>query len=290
MSERTVISEAINLSAGKGRDSMLDAIIIAGGSNSGQLRKCSNEASEAMVRIGPKPMVRYVVDALIESKRINKIVVTGPAELNKIFPEDSIEVAESEGTVVGNAVAAISLLDSAKPVLIATCDIPLLTAEAVNDFIDSCSYEDADFFYTIVPMEEVERHFPGITRTAVKVKEGTFTGGNLFIVNPEAVPRSAAKAQEFVDYRKSPLKLSKLLGLKFVLKFLFGQLAIPELEKKVSELLTIRVKAVISLFPEIGIDVDKPSDYFIVFQHLERDFPAVQAAEGLEDIGCSKKL
>ncbi|MFA5880924.1 MAG: nucleotidyltransferase family protein [Eubacteriales bacterium] len=249
---------------------MLDAIVIAGSPNSGLLRECSDEAYEALIGIGSKPMIRYVVDALIESQNVNKIAISGPAELKEVFPEDFIEVVEIEGTIIGNAVKALARVDTTHPVLITTCDIPLLTASAVNDFLRLCSDQDIDFFYPIVSMEEVQLHFPGIKRTSAKLQEGTFTGGNLFIVNPAAVPRSAAKAQEFVNFRKSPLKLSRLLGLEFVFKLLFSRLTIPELEKKVSEILGIKVKAVITLYPEIGIDVDKPSDYLIASSYLDK--------------------
>lgn len=249
---------------------MLDAVVIAGSPNSGPLRECSDETYEAMIRIGSKPMIKYVVDALFDSKIVNKVAIAGPTELKEIFPQESVVVAGLEGTVIGNARKAMAFVDNTKPVLIATCDIPLLTPQAVRDFVRASQGQDADFFYPIVSMEEVHRHFPGVKRTAVKITEGTFTGGNLFIVNPEKVPASAAKAQKFVDYRKSPLKLCKLLGLKFVFKLLLSRLSIPELEKKVSEVLEIKVKAVITPYPEIGIDVDKPSDYSIVSTFLAK--------------------
>jgi len=58
--------------------------------------------------------------------------------------------------------------------------------------------------------------------------------------------------------------------LEFVLKFFLSRLTIPELEKKVSEVLGIKVKAIVTQYPEIGIDVDKPSDYSIVSAYLDQ--------------------
>ncbi len=249
---------------------MLDAIVVAGSPNTGPLRECSNENYEAMIRIGQKPMIRYVVDALIASNMVDKVVIAGPAELKGEFPEESVLVAEARGPVIENAIKAMKLVDTSKPIMIATCDIPLLTARAVEDFVKMSRDRDVDFFYPIVSMDEAARRYPGVTRTAVRLKEGTFTGGNLFIVNPAVIPRSAGKAQEFVDYRKSPFHLCRLLGIKFVFKLLFNSLSIPELEAKVSEVFGIKAKAVITLFPEIGIDVDKPSDYSIVSAYLDK--------------------
>lgn len=249
---------------------LLDAVILAGSPNTGTLRECSDETYEAAIRLGHKPMIRYVVDALLQSGEIDRIAVTGPPQLKDEFPEEQVVMAQVEGTVIGNTISALSLVDNTKHVLIATCDIPLLTPCAVKDLIEACRRETADFYYPIVPMPEVDRCFPGIKRTAVKLREGTFTGGNLFIVNPGMLIKNAAKAQEFVNYRKSPLKLSKLLGFSFVFKLLLNRLSIPELEKKISDMMGLTAKAVITMFPEIGVDLDKPSDYQVISKFLDR--------------------
>jgi len=249
---------------------MFDAIVVAGSDNSGPLRDCSNESYEAMIRIGSKPMVRYVIDALKESGIVHRIVVAGPKELEEFLADDCVTVVQTKYGIIENAVKALEYVDTSAPVLIATCDIPLLTAQAVKNFVDLSLKYDADFFYPIVSMNEVYRRFPEIERTSAKLKEGRFTGGNLFIVNPAVVPRSAEKAREFVNYRKSPVKLCRILGFKFVFKLILNMLSIPELEDKVSEVLGINVKAIITEYPEIGIDVDKPSDYSIVSQYLDR--------------------
>ncbi|WP_418791322.1 NTP transferase domain-containing protein [Phosphitispora sp. TUW77] len=249
---------------------MFDAIVIAGRNNAGALRDCSGEFYEAMIRIGNKPMVSYVIDALKESGIVGKIVVAGPKQLEDFLTDDCVSVVQTQYGIIENAVKALEYVDTSAPVLIATSDIPLLTAQAVKDFVDLSLKYDADFFYPIVSMNEVFNRFPGMERTSAQLKEGRFTGGNLFLVNPDAVPRSAQKAREFVNSRKSPLKLCRILGLKFVLKLILNRLSIPELENKVSEVLSIKVKAIITKHPEIGIDVDKPSDYSIVSQYLNR--------------------
>lgn len=246
---------------------MYDAIVLAGSLNTGPLAQCSDEKYEALIRIGDKPMIRYVVDALLASQLIDKVAISGPRELADFFPEECVVVVEPEGTVIGNALKALENVDTTRPVVISTCDIPLLTAEAVADFIKLCT-GDAEFFYSIVSMDEASQKYPGVTRTSARIKEGTFTGGNLFILTQGLSPATTAKAQEFVNFRKSPLKLCRLLGFKFVFKLLIGWLTIPDLEVKVSEVLGLGVKAVTTLYPEIGIDVDKPGDYSLVSKFL----------------------
>lgn len=248
---------------------MLDVVLLAGSANSGPMRECSNETNEAMIKIDTKPMISYVADALIGSRFIDKIVIVGPKELNEVFTEKSITIMEPGNTAVSNLVKGLKLVDAGRKVLVSTCDIPLLTTKAVDELISMCTDKDVDLFYPIVPMETVFKKFPDIKRTSVNLSDGNFTGGNLFIINPGAVDSCVPKIEQFVSFRKSPIKLCRLLGMKFVFKFLFNRLSISEIEKKVSELLGIKGRAVITFSPEIGVDVDKPSDYSIVSAYLK---------------------
>lgn len=67
-----------------------------------------------------------------------------------------------------------------------------------------------------------------------------------------------------VAMRKNPLKLSRLLGFKFILKLLFNRLSMAEIEERVRLILGFRGVAVVSPYPEVGIDVDKPQDLALV--------------------------
>ena len=67
-----------------------------------------------------------------------------------------------------------------------------------------------------------------------------------------------------VAMRKNPLKLSRLLGIKFIVKFLFNRLTLAEIEERVRLILGFRGVGVVSPYPEVGIDVDKPQDLALV--------------------------
>lgn len=249
---------------------MLDAVILAGSINSGPLRECSDEHNEAMIKIAHKPMVRYVAEALINSKHIDKIVIVGSEEIKSVFTENNVTVIAPEKSAVQNIAKSLQYVDMSHNVLIATCDIPLLTSKAVDDFISMTIIDGVDLFYPVVPMHEIHKVFPDIKRTSVALTEGTFTGGNLFVISPKAVGGCVRRVEQFVSFRKSPIKLCRLLGIKFVVKLLLKKLSITEIEAKVSELLGIRGRAVITCYPEIGVDIDKPSDYSIVSAFLNK--------------------
>lgn len=239
-----------------------DAIVLAGSPNQGRLRECSPVANEALIPIGNRFMVEYVVAALLNSQSIEQIVIVGPVdELLPIYcGQPRVILTEAGKTVLESLQNGVAKLQTPGHVLIATCDIPLLKAEAVDAFLDKCGDLEADLYYPIVSKEINEKYYPGVKRTYVTFKEGTFTGGNLFLFNLEVLPRCAAKGEELVKLRKSPLALSKQIGFLFIVKFLCKLLTLKETEMRFSQLLGLKGKAVILEYPEVGIDVDKPSD------------------------------
>jgi len=249
---------------------MVDAVVLAGGLNNGRLKKCSPARFEALITIGTRAMVDYVVHALQHCPRVGRIVVVGPAEeLAFRFNSGAVNVVAARDGIIKNIEAGLECLPEAKRVLLVTSDIPLLTAGIVENFLNLCGAMDADLYYPVVSRSAVERRFASARRTYVALKEGVFTGGNLFLVNPAAFACCVGKGEQLIDLRKSPLKLSRLLGGGFMLKFLFRFLTIGEVQEKVSQLLGIKGVAVISNDPEIGVDVDKPGDLDLVTRILE---------------------
>ena len=71
-----------------------------------------------------------------------------------------------------------------------------------------------------------------------------------------------------ISLRKDPVGLCKTIGPGFILKFLLRRLTIREAEEKFSQLLGFKGVAVKCIYPEIGMDVDKPSDLDLVEQVL----------------------
>ncbi len=248
-----------------------DAVILAGGVNSGELRKCAPFENEALIIIGNSPMISYVYRALKGSDRISKIVISSPgSSLFSIFAkDDDLIFTESGDDAMESLANALSSATSEK-VLVLPADIPFITPEAINDFLDSCEQVEADVYYAIVPREVNEARFPKVKRTYVKIQEGIFTGGNLFVVRTEAALRCIEMGKKLVANRKHPLAMVKLFGMDLVFKYITGRLSIPEVEKRFQEVMGVRGKAVFSNYAEVGVDVDKPSDLRLAEEVLGR--------------------
>lgn len=243
---------------------MYDAIVLAGGENA-RLRGYGTTAYEALIEINGQPMVLFVVQALADSPRVDRIFVVGPAEaLGRYRFPGRTRVVPGGSTIIDTIQRGMQALEHQRKVLVVTADIPMLTPAAIDDFIRRCQEKEADLYYPIVRRDINERLYPGTKRTYVKFREGTFTGGNIFLVNPAIVPRCLRQAERLIAYRKKPFQLARILGWGFVCRFLLGCLDLQSVEKRVEELLGIQGAVIQSPYPEVGIDVDKPSDLEMV--------------------------
>jgi GTP:adenosylcobinamide-phosphate guanylyltransferase len=249
---------------------MLDAVVLAGSSNNGPLSECSEVSYEALIPIGKKIMVQYVVEALLGCQQVRQVLVVGPvAALAPYLAGERVTIIESRGGIMENIEAGVTASRDSDRILLVTSDIPMLTTQAVNDFLELCGDMSGDLYYPIISKPVVESKFPTTRRTYVNLKEGVFTGGNLFLINPAVYKKCLENGKKIISLRKSPLGLCRLIGFGFLLKFLMRSLTIAEAEQKVSTLLgRIKGIVVVSKYPEVGVDVDKPSDLALALQTL----------------------
>jgi len=252
-----------------GKDGQVDAIVLAGRRNEGTFSEVSSVSNEALLEIGQRSMLDYVLAALAGAERVGRVLVVTTPEVEELLPPGA-GYAEATDDVIDNVVLGTNALGGTRPVLVVTSDIPLITPEIIDDFVAECLLSPADIHYPVIPKVAAESRFPGVERTYAKLRDGTFTGGNVFMVTPMMVNESAARVKAFVDARKSPAKMAGLLGPGFVLGLLLGSLSIAQLEAKVSAMFGVAGKVVITRHPEIGVDVDKLSDLELVRQVLGR--------------------
>jgi len=248
---------------------MAHAIVLAGAPNTGPLAELQPVSNEALVEVGGRPMIQWVVEALDQAASVGEILVVGPeAELGPWVP-DTVSFVEPRGSLLDNIRAGLENIDRSQRILICTSDIPLISGEMIDRLLEMCEEIDADFYYPVVRREVAERAFPNANRTYVPIRDGTFTGGNVFVVEPGKVMQSLGLAEQFLNARKSPLKLALALGPMFILKFVLKTLTVAELEEKVSKLAGIRARAIFSPDAEIGFDIDKPVHYELVERTIQ---------------------
>ncbi|NLC52816.1 MAG: NTP transferase domain-containing protein [Firmicutes bacterium] len=240
--------------------SIVEAIVLGGGRNTGSLKNLDPTPYEAGIRINNRPMVEYIIEVLDGMEEIERILVVIPPGI--IVPEKwaKVKIVAPGESMIDSLVRAVQQTNPGDHVLVVASDIPFITKEAIRDFLDSCRRRPADVYYSFVPKAAVLQKYPSTKRTYVRLKEGVVTGGNIMLIRPQILVDCRDRIEQAIALRKHPVKLCRLLGFMFMLKLIAGQLRIEEIEARVAVILNVKGAGIRSLYPEIGVDVDKPSD------------------------------
>lgn len=234
--------------------------------------------AKALIPVGGEPMIGRVVRTLLAAPSVGRILVLAqqPAalfagDLAWMAADPRIATAAG-GEGISSSIAAIAGTPAAPfPLLVATADHPLLTAEMVETFLAGSAGADAAF--AAVEREVVERAHV-TKRTWIKFSDGHFTGANLFaLVTPASRASLAVWARAEKD-RKRALKLLSFFGPEILLRAFTRTIAMDRAVAKIGEKLGIRLTAVRLPFAEAAIDVDKPADLELVETILGVRVPA----------------
>ena len=306
----------------------LDAVVLAG-THQNPKRLIAGR-NKAFLEVGGQVLFLYVVQALLDAKSIDQIFVVGPAEelLEKLsgFPS-KVRVIAQRGKMLTNCWAGIEASedhhrnDSAmsvheRPLLIISCDLPLVTSHSIDDFISRCarvdnaSEESVAMLAGVVDEVGVKPFHPtadkqGIKRPFVELECGRLRLANIYVGRPRKLSH-----QEFLQtgfsYRKAK-DWRNVVALTFNFFKSHGgwaaawltmrvQLTLmlskrkgrwyrrlkkgntrERVEKSVSEVLGGSVKIVISPYGGLSLDVDDQED-FRILDACYKDWAAITAA------------
>jgi molybdopterin-guanine dinucleotide biosynthesis protein A len=245
-------------------------LILAGGPTPEKiLAEGEKEKERAFIDIGGRPMLQFVLDAVDKSGIASELLVMGNSKrMVSTFGLKPEQVSDDRNSMLENFMYGLERFKDHPLVVSTTCDAPLLTGESLRFIADAVSKMDAEVYYTIVDVKEFDKEMPGGKRTTQKLKEGTYTGGNVFVLNPKKVLENREKIEAVIRDRKSPAKLIRLFGLPFIVKFALKQLDMKGLEDKATQILGAKMRAVVTPYAGVGFDVDKPIDLVMARQKI----------------------
>ena len=254
------------------------ALILAGGKNKPPMQEaCGGEENRALVDLNGRTMLSYVVEAVqsgLAQTGGGRVLVAGDVPT----PPNCVPVAGGSSLVDTLLSGVACLMPSETRLLVVTADIPFLTGDAVADFLHRARAlgPDVPFVWPIIGAGDCAAKFPDMKRTLLRIKEGTFTGGNIALLDPAFLAEKEAVLRAAYARRKSVPALAQMLGgdlllRLFVSRFAPQSLPIAYLEKSVGRVLGgITVRAVVTPYAEIGADVDRPEDVVLARAWLKK--------------------
>ena len=249
------------------------AIVLAGDRAPGDpLTEAAGVACKAFVPVGGRSMVLRVLDTLDAAGQVGACILCGPSqalieqepELNASIAAGRVKWIASRATPSLSTFHALQSLPHDTPVLVTTADHALLSARIVDYFCAEARQIEGDVVVGLTPYEGVVSAFPETKRTAIKFKDGVYSGCNLFgFLNPRA-HRAAQFWRQIEQERKRPLKMMRILGWWAVVRYLMGRTSLDQGLEQISHKLQIRARAVLLPFPEAAVDVDTADDWHFV--------------------------
>ncbi|HEX4014527.1 MAG TPA: nucleotidyltransferase family protein [Candidatus Cybelea sp.] len=239
----------------------MNAVVLAGGPCDDVAKLQPGAPNKAFVDICGTTLVGRVVAALRDSPSIERIVVVTPPDewgnpdlrAADDFRPDGVRIRDS----LRNGLEGFAF---DRALLVATSDLPVLTIAAVEDFAERSTALDADVVYGCVEKRVHLQRYPRIPHTWARMRDGTFCGGGLAAIKPRALPLLERFIEDLGAARKHPFKLASLFGWDMLARFAIGRLSIAQAEARASRILGAPVRALVSPFPETGVNVDRVGD------------------------------
>lgn len=218
---------------------------------------------KALIDIAGRSMIQRVVDALQASEAVSRVVVgcrRGEAVAESL--RGAVDLAESTAeTFLDGIMAGFAALPEVPRALLVTCDMPLLTPAAVSAIVAEASARpEVDLLYAMVDIELTRQAYPEAHRTAIRLREGSYTAAGVSVVSRRFVEESGPLVMEAFRQRKSKLGMARIFGVGFLARFALGLLSVGALVQRAEQLLHCRCAAVPLPFAECGFDVDSESD------------------------------
>ncbi len=306
----------------------LDAVVLAGTHQN--VKRLIAGRNKAFLKVGEQVLIHYVVNALLDAENIDQIFVVGPVEelLGELagFPA-RVRVIAQRGKMLTNCWAGIEAAEDRhrndptlpvkdRPLLIISCDLPLVTARAVDDFIARCARVDREsgtavaMLVGVVDEPGVTPFYPdgdkqGIKRPFVELAGGRLRLANIYIGRPRNLSHQEILQTGFT-YRKAKdwrnvvalvysffrrphgwhsAWLTMRVQLTLMLAKKKGRLyrrlkagnTEARVEKCFSEVLGGPVKIVVTPFGSLSLDVDDQEDYRVLNARYQ-DWAAITAA------------
>lgn len=216
---------------------------------------------KAWIDLAGRPMVAWVLAALLGSRHIDRIIVIGLDKPLEGFDRfESVEFIADHGSLVANIYAGIARLTPGQQAAFCWADMPLLTSEIIDRFIELVPDPTADITCGVVEKTRLQRSFPGADDLWLRIREGRFIAAGFGLFSPESAGRARRHLEALMPQRKSAARQARYLGVPLLIRYVLGLLSIPGLEAHLRRRFDLECKVLIVDDSELGLDVDNANN------------------------------
>lgn len=239
----------------------LTAIVLAGGPYDELAARTPGAPNKAFVEVAGVTLVERTLRALRGAPSLGRIIAVAPPHTHDRAALALADECRADGARIRDSLrSGLSDLPPNEEVLVSTSDLPVLTIESVEDYVARARERAADLTYGCLEKRTHLAKFPHVPHTWAPLREGTFCGTGFITIKPRVFPSLERFIEQLGRARKNPLHLARLFGWNVLLRFALHRLSIAQAEARASQVIGARVRAVVSPYAEIGVNVDRLSD------------------------------
>jgi len=249
-------------------DTRYTALVLAASrGNLDPLAQAGGVSHKCFIDIAGQPMLRRVVESVMESGRVGRIIVAiepdSIAEAREILAPlpgaEAIDYVASRENI-GTSVAAVAT-EAMLPLIITTGDNALHTGEMLRYFCDALDPVTEDGAIGLTPASYVLEKYPEGNRAFHRFRDGAFSSCNLYaLLTPKALeaPRIFNSGGQF---GKKPRRLIGAFGLFAFLLYKSRLFKLRTVLRALSRTIGVRTAPILMPFAEGPIDVDRQVDW-----------------------------
>lgn len=270
---------------------VVNGIILGGGKISHLFADLVGTDIKGLIQIDGRPSIEYVVDAMRGVPGMRKIVLVGDksAYLHHPVARKLDGIIDEGPDIWHNLMRAVRYLNEDRRILLSTSDIPLITSEALCMLLSKCD-PDAELCVPVTRRAPTQKLFGRRIWIYLPVREGWITHTCNVIFDPRLLLRNQDFAERFLSRRKDLWGATGTVGLKFTMRFFLGwffsflRYDLPGIAHQI-ELMTgaRKCQGVVLDYPEIALDIDKPSDVDEIEAFIKREKEAGRWRSAADD-------
>ena len=237
------------------------AVVLAGGPPDELSERTPGAPNKAFVAIGGVPLVERTLRGLRGSSSIARIIVVAPLRVHGHPALALADECRPDGPRIRDSLASgLANLAPDAEVLVSTSDLPVLTPASVDDYVMRAHESNADITYGCVERSVHVHRYPEVPHTWARLREGQFCGTGFVTLRPRVWPSLERFIERLGHARKNPFALARIFGFRTTVRYAANRLTIAHAEARASYVIGAKVRAVVSTYPEIAVNVDRLSD------------------------------
>lgn len=248
----------------------MDCVIVAGGrpAPDDPLYPFTQGQPKALLDIAGRPLVDYILQALLQARSIDRIMVVGlPAgSLSGYGP--TVDFIDDQGSMIANGLAGLAHVTELRPdtrhVVFASADIPAATGPMIDDVLQRYQPFPSAAYYFMVERSVLEGQYPNSRRTYTRLRDREVAGADLIIADAQLAQTNTQLFDDISASRKQPWKMARIAGLSTILALLTRRLTLEGIERRATRVLGAPVTVALLEYPQLAMDIDKPGQLRIL--------------------------